>query len=184
MEYFVEIIKALAWPIAVIWISFIFRAEVRVLLDRVSSLKYKGVEANFGKFLEKAESEAKNIQSPIKRGDLEAENSQVEQLLRISEVSPRASVVEAWTLVEAAAMKNGLVTFIGNTMKRTSPKMILDHLAASGKFSTESLALLGELRIIRNKATHLPDFAVTQSDAERYLELAVKGAAVISAAKS
>jgi hypothetical protein len=62
--------------------------------------------------------------------------------------------------------------------------MILDHLDASGKFSPESLKLLNELRQIRNKASHLPDFAVTQSDAERYLELAVKGAAVISAVKS
>lgn len=60
--------------------------------------------------------------------------------------------------------------------------MILTHLEKSGKFSPESLKLINELRQIRNNASHLPDFAVTQSDAERYLELAVKGAAVISAA--
>lgn len=182
MDHLVEIIKALAWPVAVIWMSFIFRSEVRGLLSRVSSFKYKGVEASFAKILEKAESDAKNIESPAKNQDEDSENSQVEQLLRISEVSPRAAVVEAWTLIETAAMKNGLV--VDSAIKRTNPKMILSHLEASGKFSSESIHLLNELRIIRNKASHLPDFAVTQSDAERYLELAVKGAAVISAAKS
>ncbi|WP_339899368.1 hypothetical protein [uncultured Gilvimarinus sp.] len=182
MEHFVEIIKALAWPVAVIWMSFIFRAEVRALLSRVSTFKYKDVEASFGQSLEKAESEARNIKSPVKTNGSESESSQIEQLLRISEVSPRAAVVEAWTLIETAAMKNGLV--MGGVIKRTNPKMILSRLEESGKFSPESINLLNELRQIRNKASHLPDFAVTQSDAERYLELAVKGAAVISAAKS
>lgn len=182
MEHLVEIIKALAWPAAVIWMSFIFRSEVRALLSRVSSFKYKDVEASFGESLEKAENDAKQIQSPAKAKDSESESSQIEQLLRISEVSPRAAVVEAWTLVETAAMKNGLV--MGGAIKRTNPKMILTHLEESGKFSPESLNLINELRQIRNKASHLPDFAVTQLDAERYLELAVKGAAVISAAKS
>ncbi|WP_370978762.1 hypothetical protein [Agaribacterium sp. ZY112] len=182
MDHLVEIIKALAWPVAVIWMSFIFRAEVRALLGRVSSFKYKGVEASFGKSLEKAESDAKSIESPAQSQIEESENSQVEQLLRISEVSPRAAVVEAWTLIETAAMKHGLVA--GATIQRTNPRMILSHLEASGKFSPESIHLINELRQIRNKASHLPDFAVTQSDAERYLELAVKGAAVISATKS
>ncbi|ABX51706.1 hypothetical protein Sbal195_4549 (plasmid) [Shewanella baltica OS195] len=170
----------MAWPAAVIWMSFIFRSEVRALLSRVSSFKYKDVEASFGQRLEKAENDARLIQSPTKAKDSESENSQIEQLLRISEVSPRAAVVEAWTLIETAAIKNGLV--MGGVMKRTNPKMILTHLEKSGKFSPESLKLINELRQIRNNASHLPDFAVTQSDAERYLELAVKGAAVISAA--
>lgn len=178
MDHLVEIIKALAWPVAVIWMSFIFRAEVRSLLGRVSSFKYKGVEASFGKSLEKAESDARNIESPASQVE-DSENAQVEQLLRISEVSPRAAVVEAWTLIETAAMKHGLVA--GATIRRTNPKMILNYLELSGKFSPESIRLINELRHIRNKATHLPDFAVSQSDAERYLELAVKGAAVISA---
>jgi hypothetical protein len=79
-------------------------------------------------------------------------------------------------------MKSGLST--GIAMKRTNPKMILDHLASSGKFSPDSLELINQLRQIRNKASHLPDFAVTQSEAERYLDLAVQSAAVIGATVS
>jgi hypothetical protein len=163
MEHFVEIVKALAWPIAAIWIGYIFRSEVRQLLGRVSSFKYKNVEASFEKILVQAEKSANNIEKPkLKETDLEL--SQKEQLLRIAEVSPRAAIVEAWTIIETAAMKNGLWT--GAAIKRTNPKMILDHLESSGKLS------------------HLPEFAVTQDDAERYLDLAVKSAAVIGSTAS
>ncbi|MCP4325111.1 MAG: hypothetical protein GY787_25345 [Alteromonadales bacterium] len=181
MEHVVELIKALAWPSAVIWISYIFRSEVRQLLGRVSSFKYKDVEASFGKSLSEAEKSAESIKKPkVKESD--ADLSQKEQLLRIADVSPRAAVVEAWTLIETAAMKNGLTS--GAALKRTNPKMILDHLSASGKFSPESIELINQLRQIRNKASHLPDFAVSQSEAERYLDLAVKSAAVIGATVS
>jgi hypothetical protein len=181
MEHFVELVKALAWPVAVIWIAYIFRAEVRQLLGRVSSFKYKDVEASFEKSLSKAEKSAKNIARP-QINESETDLSQKEQLLRIADVSPRAAVVEAWTLIETAAMKSGLST--GTAIKRTNPKMILDHLASSGKFSPDSLELINQLRQIRNKASHLPDFAVTQSEAERYLDLAVQSAAVIGATVS
>jgi len=181
MEHFVEIVKALAWPVAAIWIGYIFRAEVRQLLGRVSTFKYKDVEASFEKSLMEAEQSAKNIENPkVEETDLEL--TQKDQLLRIAEVSPRAAVVEAWTIIETAAMKNGLS--IGSAVKHTSPKMILDHLKSSGKFSDESLELINRLRQIRNKASHLPDFAVTQTEAERYLDLAVKSAAVIGASTS
>lgn len=181
MEHFVEIVKALAWPIAAIWIGYIFRSEVRQLLGRVSSFKYKNVEASFEKILVQAEKSANNIEKPkLKETDLEL--SQKEQLLRIAEVSPRAAIVEAWTIIETAAMKNGLWT--GAAIKRTNPKMILDHLESSGKFSHYSLELINQLRQIRNRASHLPEFAVTQDDAERYLDLAVKSAAVIGSTAS
>ncbi|MFT5593972.1 MAG: hypothetical protein ACI8SR_002359 [Oceanicoccus sp.] len=181
MEHFVEIVKALAWPVAAIWIGYIFRAEVRQLLGRVSTFKYKDVEASFEKSLMEAEQSAKNIENP-KVEETDSELTQKDQLLRIAEVSPRAAVVEAWTIIETAAMKNGLS--MGSVVKHTSPKMILDHLKSSGKFSDESLELINRLRQIRNKASHLPDFAVTQTEAERYLDLAIKSAAVIGASTS
>lgn len=176
MEHLVELVKAIAWPAAAIWLGYLFRTELRQLLGRVSAVKYGDVEASFGQNLDKAEKDAQGIVSP-KSEVSEEELSKKELLLRIAEVSPRAAVVEAWTLIEMAAMKNGI--WSGAAIKRTNPKMILDHLEASGKFSPVSLKLVQQLKQIRNQATHLPDFAITQSEAERYLDLAIKSAAVI-----
>ena len=181
MENLIELIKALIWPVATIWLGYMFRHEVRQLLDRVSKLKYKDMEADFEKSLAEAESNAKKItQSNTEDGPRNL--SQKEQLLRISEISPRAAVVEAWTLIETSATKNGLVS--GTVIPRTNAKMIIDCLDSSGKFSPYSLALINQLRQIRNKATHMPDFSVTQLEAERYLDLAVKASAVIGKAVS
>ncbi len=181
MEHFVEIIKAIAWPVSIIWLGYIFHSEVRLLLERMSSIKYKDVEASFEKKLSEAESKSKSIAVPDKE-ETDEELSQKEQLLRISEVSPRAAVVEAWTLIETAALKNGL--WAGTAIKRTNPKMIIDHLHKTGKFSPESLDLIENLRRIRNQASHMPDFSITQSEAERYLGLAAESAAVIEATLS
>jgi hypothetical protein len=91
MEYVVELVKALAWPVVVIWLGYIFRSELRQLFGRVSTLKYGDAVASF----------------------------------------------------------------------------------------EQSLDLIQQLRQLRNKASHLPDFAITQLEAERYLDLAIKSARVI-----
>jgi len=179
MEHFVEIIKAIAWPIAIVWLGYVFRSEVRQLLGRMSSLKYKDMEANFDKQLAKAESEAKSITVNKKPNE---NLSQTEQLLRIADVSPRAAIVEAWTLIEMAASKKGLKA--GVALPRTSPKMIVDYLQMSGELPQNSIKLIEQLRKLRNQAVHMPDFAISQSEAERYLELAAKIAAVIGAEES
>lgn len=178
MDYFVEIIKAIAWPASIIWLGYIFRKEVRLLLGRLSSVKYGEVEASFSKELAEAEVNAKKLAIP--KPDASQSNlSQKEQLFRISEISPRAAVVEAWTLIETAAVKKGLTS--GTTVPRTNPKMIVEYLYSSGKFSSESMQLIEQLRRIRNQASHMPDFAITQSESERYLELAAQAASVIEA---
>ena len=181
MEHFVEIIKAIAWPASIVWLGYIFRSEVRQLIGRMSSLKYKDIEANFDKKLAKAESEAKEINIPIEKKSMD-ELSQAEQLMRIAEVSPRAAIVEAWTLIEMAASKKGLKE--GVAIPRMSPKMIVNYLMMSGKMPKNSIDIIDQLRMLRNQAVHMPDFALNQNEAERYLELAVQSAAIISATKS
>jgi len=181
MEYFVEIIKAIAWPASIVWLGYIFRSEVRQLLGRISSFKYKDMEANFDKQLAKAEDEAKEISVPIEKKSPD-NLSQTEQLLRIAEVSPRAAIVEAWTLIEMAASKKGLKA--GVALPRTSPKMIVDYLYLSGELPKNSIDIIEQLRKLRNQAVHMPDFAISQNEAERYLELAAQSAVIISATAS
>lgn len=174
MEHIVEIIKALAWPVAIVWLGYLFRNEVRSLMGRLTALKHGETEISFTRSLEKAEQKASEISQPQASAheSTAEELSQKEQLYRLAEISPRAAIVEAWTLIETAAVKSELTT--GAAFKRTSPKLILDHLASTGNFSSESIEVINSLRQLRNKATHLPDFAISQEEAERYLDLAIK----------
>ncbi|MEZ8241907.1 MULTISPECIES: hypothetical protein [unclassified Vibrio] len=184
MEHIVEIIKALAWPVSVVWLGYLFRAEVRGLLARLTALKHGETEISFSHDLQQAEQKASELeQSKEVVGESTPEDlSQKERLYRLAEISPRAAIVEAWTLIEIAAVKNDLTT--GTTVKRTNPKLILDHLASTGNFSPNSIEVINSLRQLRNRASHLPDFAISQDEAERYLDLALNSAHAIESIAS
>lgn len=51
MEHLIALIDSLVWPVALVWIGYLFRKEVRGLIGRVSQLKYKGAEAHFEKVI-------------------------------------------------------------------------------------------------------------------------------------
>lgn len=180
----VDLVAALAWPTALVWISYLFRREVRSLLSRVSRLKYKELEAKFDKkLLADAEAqvlEAKGRELPA----LPAPDTlpKLEQLRRIAEISPRAAITEAWALVEVAAAEAGLVK--GKTLSRLYPQTVVEHLATSGQLSEDSIGLLSKLRTLRNQAAHLPDFSISHDEAERYLGLAVRCTEILNEAKS
>lgn len=178
MEQIVALIVGVAWPVATVWIAYIFKAELKALFARISQLKYKEVEANFEKGLAEAEAEARKVQNVARPTLPQPEKiSQLDQLRRIAEVSPRAAIMEAWVLIETAAIASGITS--GVSIPRVNPRTLAEYLAHSGKIPEESIALLGKLRQLRNQAAHLPEFVLSQDEAERYLELAVKISEII-----
>jgi hypothetical protein len=182
MELLVTLIVGIAWPVASVWIAYLFRGELKALVARISQLKYKEVEAKFEKGLAEAETEVKKVERETPPAFPQPERlSQLDQLRRIAEVSPRAAIMEAWVLIETAAA-GGFTS--GVTIPRVNPRLLTEHLARTGKIPEESIALMDKLRQLRNQAAHLPDFALSQDEAERYLELAVKISEIIRSASN
>ena len=180
MEHIADLIDALAWPVAAIWLGYLFRAEVRQLLSRVSQVKYKELEAKFDEGLAAAEAHVQEVpKAHAQMAPPDETLSQLDQLRRIADVSPRAAILEAWMLIESAAMDVGLAT--GVVTQRVTPRSIIDVLARSEHIPESNLALISRLRQLRNQAAHLPDFALTGEEAERYLELAVRSAEALRA---
>lgn len=173
MTELVALISALAWPVATVWIAYLFREEVSGLASRMSRLKYKDMEASFERELKEAESKAESItqQTPSTRPSVEL-ISKLEQLQRIADISPRAAILEAWLLIESAAGQSGFVQ--GATHPRINPMLFVDWLIREGKLPSNSIKLVEVLRDLRNQAAHLPDFSVSRDEADRYLALAVK----------
>ena len=173
MTELVALISAIAWPVAAIWISYLFRGEIRGLVSRMSRLKYKDMEATFEKELKAAEVKAEAIQdhrpAALPSPDLILK---LEGLQRIADISPRAAIMEAWILVESAAGQSGFVQ--GAARPRINPLLFVDWLIKSGKLPPNSIELVEALRNLRNQAAHLPNFSVNRDEADRYLRLAVK----------
>lgn len=173
MELLVTLIIGIAWPVAVIWIAYLFRSELRSLLHRMSLLKYKDVEAKFETGLAEAEAKVIAIEkhSPPVLPNPEI-NSKLELLRRIADTSPRAAIMEAWVLVEEAAGKSGFVQ--GSTIPRVNPHLFVMELVHQGKLPKGSDSLLDQMRKLRNQAAHLSDFNLNQDEADRYLQLAAR----------
>lgn len=173
MELIVTLLTGIAWPVAVVWIAYLFKGELRSLLHRLSQLKYKDVEAKFEIGLAEAEAKViaieKSAPSTLPRPEI---TSKLELLRRIADVSPRAAIMEAWVLVEDAAGKSGFVQ--GAAIPRVNSHLFVDELVRLGKLPNGSSSLLDQMRRLRNQAAHLPDFSLNQDEADRYLQLAAR----------
>lgn len=173
MAEIVALISAISWPAAVVWIAYLFRADIRSLATRVSHLKYKDIEASFEKELSDTEAKIEIItgQQPNALPDSELQ-SKIEQLQRIATISPRAAILESWILIEDAAGQSGFAQ--GTQVIRINSMLFVEWLIREGKLPTNSIEIVSSLRELRNKAAHLPDFSVSQEEAERYIKLAAK----------
>jgi len=104
MQYLINLIDAIAWPVCIIIIALLFRKQLRSALGQLEHLKYKDFEAKFRRQLDEIESKAREagllrpINSKAAIPGLPEETG--DQIHRISEISPRAAVSETWVLLE------------------------------------------------------------------------------------
>ena len=80
MEHFIGVIKALACSVAIVWLGYLFKSEIRTLLSRVSSLKHDDTEIGFSQSLAKSADAASKLKSkkPENREETSEEISQKE----------------------------------------------------------------------------------------------------------
>jgi len=169
----VELIVGVAWPVAAIWIAYLFRKPMGSLLSRMSRFRYKDAEASFEHGLSEAEAKIARVEEISTHKITTTEvTSKTEQLRRIAEVSPRASIMESWILIEEAAGQAGYVQ--GTQIPRINALLFVEDLVKEGKLPREAGDAIHKLRELRNKAAHLQDFQLSQAEAERYLDLAAK----------
>ena len=183
MEQFVNLIIGIAWPVALVWVAYLFKGELRSLMHRMSQLKYKDVEAKFEIGLAEAEAKISSIGISAVASPPRSEiTSKLESLRRIADVSPRAAIMESWVLVEDAAGRSGFVQ--GASIPKVNPHLFVEELVRLGKLPKESEVFLDQMRKLRNQAANLPDFSINQDEADRYLQLAARMSELILNAES
>ncbi len=146
-----NIISAIAWPLSVFLIVWVLRSPLYQLLPLIKKLKYKEFELEFGEVLKEIEpssgtSDAK-IEEPI--------NPTIQRFLQLTEISPRAAIVEAWLHVEAALIECGIRNgvFTSNDLPKSSIEAA--NLMLSKEIISSSQAkYFKNLQLLRNKAVH------------------------------
>ena len=173
MEAIAQIITAIAWPVAAIWIAHLFRKEVRNLFGRVSSLKYNELEAKFERSLEEAKEKVKLLKSERRTAwdtaTLQGISTTYELFQRIAETSPRAAIIEYWVDLEAAVAAAARKAEI-EVKGPFNARKLVDELITLGKVPKDVAPAFDQLRDIRNQAVHLADFSLSVQDAQSYLQ--------------
>ena len=61
LQFIAALIDSVAWPTAIVVLVIVLRTQIRSLLATLTSLKYKGLELDFGRELKKVEAAAKDV---------------------------------------------------------------------------------------------------------------------------
>jgi len=178
MEYAVQIISALAWPLTVIIVSIMFRHEAKQIVARLSSLSYGEVKAEFKHDLMKIENAVDALDiGTANSGPQEQQNgeslSSYERLLRIAEISPRAAIMEAWRDIEVTTKKVTDAYGISVGGQIAGVKAIRE-LVRRGLLPESVVPIYERMRRLRSRAAHAADFAIDPEEAERYIDTAYK----------
>lgn len=162
LTFTVEIVKALAWPGAVVIIAMVFRKQFIGLMATIRRGKFGPAEFEFERgvrAIEASGAELHRISTP---------SAEVERAI----VSPRLAVLEAWLRLEDqvidVAMRRGLTQPTAHRYARGA----IEGLKQSGLLKPEHLQLLEELEDLRNWAVHYPEFSPDPSAVVSYIQSA------------
>ena len=169
IENILKLIEILVWPITIIAVGLLFRKEVRVIISRISKLKYKDFELSIEKELSKIETidNEKPSENPINSVVRENYYETYNRLLEIAKVSSRAAISEAWRELEHSTIR--LLEKHGYDTKNVLLSKVFRNILHENNYPTSLYTDFKRLREIRNKAIHAEDFEISETEAEKYI---------------
>jgi uncharacterized protein YutE (UPF0331/DUF86 family) len=173
--FIAELAKALAWPLTLLVLGMLFRAEIRLLLGRMKKGKVGAAELEFEVAVRTLESESKALTAPAAASALTAP-----QVALLSS-DPRAAIIGAWLQVEDAVEQ---LLYARAASVDEVPKnrgALLRALTRQELLAPQHIALLNELRALRNQAVHEVDFRPAPDSVGSYIKLANELLAAIHA---
>jgi hypothetical protein len=176
MGHLIALLDVLIWPLTVVGLSLLFRAELRQLFDRLSKFKYKEFEATFDRELRQAELKAGQAALPAPQ-ELTAlppakpEAELFDTLQQLADVHPTLAIPEAWIQVEQGLLHSAQRHDLKVRVRATSLDAVR-QLRDRGLIDQATYEIVNSLRHLRNQAVHAPDFSLSPDEARRYVQLA------------
>jgi hypothetical protein len=176
-----------SWPLATVLIVFLLKSHFGKLFSLLKQVRYKDnsreISADFAdsmdelvKFSAKiAEEKDNNDVSPPDDEEEKDQQQYSSKLHELASVSPRSAIIEAWIDVETIAselLHTHQETIHQQDIKRRHIPVIERELWKSELISPEEREMMFKLRDLRNKASHLKDFELSEGEALNYIDIA------------
>jgi hypothetical protein len=183
LEFTSNVIGHLAWPVAILFLGFMFREQVRALLAKMKTLKAPGgIEADFSMDVAKVAEEAKQVHvevvapppagtqfgtPSVKQGP--PPQDEKDRLYELIRERPAALIVDAWRDLEKAMLDLiGVKGLYVPPSRLQNPALWPTWLVKDNLISDEIAGLIVELRHLRNRVAHAHDWEPTVTDAINY----------------
>ena len=164
LTFIAEIAKALGWPVAAVVIALLFRDQLKALLVRVRKGKLGPAEFEFEESVKTLKSEA----AQLAKTTPEVLSKDTVALLT---ANPRSAIIISWLELEEA-MRALLKAKRFAAPAIASPLRTIHAVKDLGVIDPVYVEFTDELRQLRNRATHEPDFAPSQESVIDYVRLA------------
>lgn len=182
LEFIAKIIDSLVWPASILFVLYILRGELPAIARSLKKLRYKDLELEFEKsaqkVVEKAKSSLPETSENIQLSG-QSQDELIDRLVSISELAPRSAILEAWLVVESAAVdvakKKGISTF----KSHPGPMRLRDYLVKGDLLNKDQQAVFEQLRNLRNEAVHVADVEFTRKAVDDYIASALQMAAYL-----
>ncbi|MCH8205581.1 MAG: hypothetical protein IH956_01090 [Chloroflexi bacterium] len=96
---------------------------------------------------------------------------EADPLIMLAHESARAAVLEAWLLIENQARQAAIRSHVEVSPTAPTTRMV-KLLANRGLITGMVVAIINDLRSLRNEAVHAEDFALSARDAREYVDVA------------
>lgn len=173
LTFISEIIKALAWPLAIVALVFLLRRPIIEAFPSLHRLKYKDIELEFAQEVSELKAEVEAI-AEEKGEEAPSITSTSSNLLNLVSYSTRAAIMEAWLEVESSsiAVAGSFWEQPANNVFNNMPKLG-EYLLQCNVIDENQLTVFNKLRQLRNKAAHAHHLELSEDDARSYVILAL-----------
>jgi hypothetical protein len=163
LTFIAELVKALAWPVAMLIIAIVFRSEFRGLLHRMKKGKVGPAEFEF-------EETIAALRVRVGKPELPAAPMDPALATQASQ-EPRAVILNSWLDVQAVV--ETIVAAHATPEDRRDPRSAsLRVLHRLLRDKPQYIDMYNDLRMLRNRAVHDVDFSPRPTSVVEYAELA------------
>lgn len=168
----IELLRILIWPAAATISVYILRTPLSSIIGRLSSLRYKEIEARFTQVLDQADEALEDLPLPESteppKLPSKATGSELAQY-----ISPRTEILEAWIRIEVELIDVAdRLNLTISSARASSPSSLLEGIFQTGYLDSMIASLIEDLRILRNEAAHEPNFEIKESSVGHYRDIA------------
>ncbi len=163
-----NIITSIAWPTTVITVVFMLKYQLEQLIGRLSRVKWKEAEAVFSETIIKLAKETSEITSPNNYKSTALQDT-AEHLRKLASISPKSAILEAFCVLENAAIKAA----------KLSPKYSGDYkgiiniiqLLTGKPLMAQHGKQIFELFKLRNQVAHSDTFDMSRFLVQEYIDI-------------